>query len=63
MMLTTLTIPHKTLGQLHSREEMKILLGGQDTGHHYETMQQRPGLMTRMIKAVLTGPQNRTART
>ena len=62
-MLTTLTIPHRTLGQLHSREQMKILLGGRDTEHCYATIPQRPGLISRVIKAVLTWSHHRTART
>ena len=62
-MLTTLTIPHSTLGQLHSREQMKILLGGRDTEHYYVTVPQRPSLIRCMIKAILSWSHRRTART
>lgn len=62
-MLTTLTIPHRTLGQLHSRAEMKILLAGQETEHHYDTIPQRPGLLRRLVTAILTRAPQRTQRT
>ena len=61
-MLTTLTIPHRTLGQFHSREEMKILLSARDCEHHYETIPQRPGPATRLIRACLIWLHHRGMR-
>ena len=52
-MLTTLTIPHRTLGQLHTRDQMKILLAGRDCEHQYETIPQHPGPLSRLIRACL----------
>ena len=62
-MLTTVTILHGTLGQLYTSAEMKILLAGQETEHHYDTIPQRPGLLRRLVPAILARAPQRTQRT
>lgn len=66
-MLTTLTIPHRTLGQLHTRDEMKILLAMQDgkllNGEHvYAVIPQPPSALHRLVKACLNRLHTRVAR-
>ena len=50
-MLTTLTIPHRTLGQLHSRDEMKVLLSASEIEHVYDTIPPPPGPLAGWVSA------------